>query len=151
MRTRRILAEIRDLRVEMRDQRAEAARRDRRTGELIAENKELMAGLRADGADNRELMAGLRADGADNGELMAEIREELALNRAEREQALAFYREARSEMRADAQITREVVRRNERVMSDLVDAVREIKDEARAQTRAIFRLIDRLDGGTATA
>jgi hypothetical protein len=96
VRTRRILAEIRDLRAETRDLRAEmrdlrvnAAQRDERTGELIAE------------------------------------------------------------IRAESRLNREVIRRNERVMSDLVDAVREIKEEARAQTQAIFGLIDRLDGGTA--
>jgi hypothetical protein len=56
-----------------------------------------------------------------------------------------------AELRAESALNREVIRRNERVMSDLVDAVREISDEARAQTQAIFRLIDRLDGGTAAA
>jgi hypothetical protein len=39
--------------------------------------------------------------------------------------------------------------RNER--AGLVDAVRQIKDEVRAQTRAIFNLADRLDDGTAPA
>ena len=54
-------------------------------------------------------------------------------------------------MRAETHVTREVIRRNERVMSELVDVVREIKQEVRAQTRAIFKLVDRLDGGAATA
>jgi hypothetical protein len=36
-------------------------------------------------------------------------------------------------------------------MAELVDAVREIKDEVGAETQAIFRFIDRLDGGTAPA
>jgi hypothetical protein len=44
-----------------------------------------------------------------------------------------------------------VIRRNKRVMSELVDVLREMKDEARGQTRAIFKLVDRLDGGAATA
>jgi len=109
MTSRRILAEIRDL-------RADAARRDDRAHELMAENRELMA----------------------------EIHTELALNRNERAETFELYR-------GEVQVTREVIRRNERVMSELVDAVREIKEEVRAQTRAIFKLIDRLDGGAATA
>jgi chromosome segregation ATPase len=101
--TRRILAEIRDLRVETRDLRGE-------TRDLRAE----MRNLRVD-ATRRDERA---------SELIAEIRGESRLNR-------------------------EVIRRTERVMSDLVDPVKEIKEEARAQAQAIFRLIDRLAGGTA--
>jgi uncharacterized coiled-coil DUF342 family protein len=56
-----------------------------------------------------------------------------------------------AEVRGEAALNREVIRRNERVVSELVNAVREIRDEVRAQTQAIFRLIDRLDGGTAAA
>ena len=51
-----------------------------------------------------------------------------------------------------------MVRRNElafqensRVLSELVETVREMKEEVRAQTRSIFKMIDRLDGGAATA
>ncbi len=56
-----------------------------------------------------------------------------------------------AEIRGEAARNREVIRRNERVMAELVDAVREIKDEVGAETQAIFRFIDRLDGGTAPA
>ena len=82
---------------------------------------------------------------------MAEIRTELALNREEQEKASKLYRD-------EVLVTREVVRRNElafqensRVLSELVETVREMTEEVRAQTRAIFKLIDRLNGGTAPA
>ena len=141
MTSRRILAEIRDLRME-------AGHRDERANQLMAENRELTG----------------------------EIRTELALSRKERAGAIAFYEEQRGfyeeqrrEMRAEVQLTREVIRRNElafkensRILSSLVEAVRELREElreemraqteeVRAQTRAIFKLIDRLDGGAATA
>jgi hypothetical protein len=95
---------------------------------------------------------------AENGELMAEIRTQLALNREERRQAIAFYEEQRREMRAEVQVMREVIRRNElafqensRVLTELVETVRAMKEGVRAQTRSIFKMIDRLDGGTAPA
>ena len=77
--------------------------------------------------------------------------------------------ELMEEIRGEMRLNREVIRRNElafqensRVLSALVETVRELKgelkeevrvqtEEVRAQTRAIFKLIDRLDGGAATA
>jgi hypothetical protein len=73
--------------------------------------------------------------------------------------------ELMDEVRAEVQLTREVVRRHEiafmdhsRLNAELVDAVREVKvdlrqlgSEVRAQTEAIFRMIDRFDGGTEPA
>ncbi len=74
---------------------------------------------------------------------------------------------ARSEerYREEVQITREVVRRNElafhensRLNAELVERVREIGvdlrelgAEVRAQTEAIFRMLDRFEGGSEPA
>jgi hypothetical protein len=54
-------------------------------------------------------------------------------------------------LRAETHLTQGVIRRNERVMSELIDVVREMKEGVPAQTRAIFKLVDRHDGGAATA
>ena len=62
------------------------------------------------------------------------------------------------EIRSEVQLTREVVRRNEiafmensRVNAELIDAVRDLGAEVRAQTHAIFRMLDRFDGGAEPA
>jgi methyl-accepting chemotaxis protein len=93
--------------------------------------------------------------------LVAEIKELRLESREHQRRANELMEEIRGEMR----LNREVIRRNElafqensRVLSGLVEMVREMKEEVRAQTeevraqaRAIFKLIDRLDGGTAPA
>ena len=77
---------------------------------------------------------------------MAEIRREFALNRKERAKAIAFYEEQRREMRAEVQLTREVIRRNElafqensRVLSALVETVRELKGELKGELKEEVR------------
>ena len=86
--------------------------------------------------------------------LLAEIKELRLESREHQQRASQLMEEIRDEVR----LNREVIRRNElvfqensRVLSELVETVRGMKEEVRAQTRAIFKLIDRLDGGTAPA
>lgn len=93
--------------------------------------------------------------------LLAEIKALRLESREHHRRADQLMEEIRDEMR----LNREVIRRNElafqensRVLSSLVDTVREMKEEVRAQTQevraqtqAIFKLIDRLNGGAATA
>ena len=83
------------------------------------------------------ILAEIRDLRAESNLLIAEVRSEFGLNR--------------EMFRSEIVLNREVIRRNERVMSELVEAVREMRDQVRAQTRAIFKLIDRLDGGTSSA
>jgi hypothetical protein len=86
--------------------------------------------------------------------LLAEIKE-LRLDSGEHQRRA---NELMEEIRGEMRLNREVIRRNvlasqesSRVLSELVETVRGMKEEVRAQTQAIFKLIDRLDGGTATA
>ena len=79
--------------------------------------------------------------------LLAEIKE-LRLESGEHQRrANELIEEIRSEMR----LNREVVRRNELAFQQGATALGELIEEIRAQTHAIFKLIDRLDGGTALA
>ncbi len=43
----------------------------------------------------------------------------------------------------------EVIRRNELAFTESRDEMRELREESRADTRALFALIDRLEGGGA--
>jgi outer membrane protein TolC len=102
-------------------------------------------------AEIRDLRVEARARNERSDALLAGLREEVARSRAQHEEAIAAYR-------SEVELTREVMRRNEiafqqggAVLSELVETVREMKEEVRAHTRAIFELLDRLDGGTATA
>jgi hypothetical protein len=86
--------------------------------------------------------------------ILAEIRDLRAEARIRDERAnhlAAETNELMTKLTSEVALNRGVIRRNERVKSELVDAVREIKDEVSAQTQAIFKLINRLDGGTAPA
>lgn len=88
---------------------------------------------------------------ARGNEVMDEIRAEVARSRRSYEDQL--------------QITREVIRRNELVLQDfrkgfhelveqireLTASTREVREESRAHSKAIFALIDRLGGGGAPA
>jgi hypothetical protein len=56
------------------------------------------------------------------------------------------------------QLTREVIRRNElafregsRVLGELVEVIKDIREETRAHTQAILTVLDRLDNGGAAA
>jgi hypothetical protein len=102
-------------------------------------------------AEIRDIRAEARARNERSDALLAELRDEVARSRAQHEEAIAAYR-------SEVQLTREVMRRNEiafqeggTVLAELVETVRQMKEEVRAHTRAIFALIDRLDGGTAAA
>jgi hypothetical protein len=102
-------------------------------------------------AEIRDIRAESRAQNERSDALMAEFREEVALSRAQHEEAIAAYR-------SEVQLSREAMRRNEiafqeggAMLAELVETVREMKEEVRAHTRAIFELLDRLDGGTSTA
>jgi hypothetical protein len=99
--------------------------------------------------------------------ILARIDREIALTReaVERsreaiERSDSRYRELmeQSERRyqEQLQVTREVVRRNQlafnefvRILGRLVEKVGELAEETRAQSRAIFALIDRLENGGA--
>lgn len=105
-------------------------------------------------AEIRELRLESREQQARANELMEAVRAELALNREERARAMDFYVEHRQVLQDQLRLTHEVIRRNElafqqgtSLLAELVETVREMKEEVRAQTRAIFKLIDRLDGG----
>ena len=105
-------------------------------------------------------------------ELMEQIRAEHELHRKQAAEADARYQEQIELTRQEVQITREVVRRNEiafqansRLNAELVGAVVDVRDtvrevradlrelgaEVRAQTEAIFRMLDRFDGGSEPA
>lgn len=86
-------------------------------------------------------------------ELMAEVRdevsltrEEIRLSRAEREQSRAMFADLREFMR-------EITLRVERGGREQVKEMRELREESRAQTQALLRVIDRMDrldpGGSA--
>src|SRR5438552_4096180 len=81
--------------------------------------------------------------------LLAEIsheieltREEIRLSRESREETRDFMRHSQDDMR---EFMREITTRMERVTRVLVAEVREGRDEQRAQTKALLRLIDRMD------
>ncbi|MEK6328766.1 MAG: hypothetical protein AABM66_14760 [Actinomycetota bacterium] len=100
---------------------------------LLAEIKE----LRLEGREHQR-----RAD-----ELIDEIREEVRLTREE----VQLTREEVQLTREEIRLNREVIRRNELAFRQGATALGELIGEIRAQTQAIFKLIDRLDGGAATA
>ena len=51
----------------------------------------------------------------------------------------------RDAWREQAQLTREVMRRTELVLGNLVSVTSDLRDESRAHTQAVFRMIDVLD------
>jgi hypothetical protein len=92
----------------------------------------------------RDLRAETNALRAETRDLRADILNEL---RAQNERGDAMMAEIRDEMR----LTREVIRRNELAFQQSGAFLAELAEEVRAQTRAIFEVLDRLNGGTATA
>ncbi len=60
-------------------------------------------------------------------------------------------REMRTEFRDVIRFNTEVIRRNEVAFHGMMGALQELREESRAHTRAIFALIDRLQGGSAPA
>ena len=48
----------------------------------------------------------------------------------------------RDAWREQAQLTREVMRRTELVLGNLVSVTSDLRDESRAHTQAVFRMID---------
>ena len=79
--------------------------------------------------------------------LLAEIKELRLESRGHQQRGNELLEEIRGEMR----LNREVIRRNELAFQQGATALGELVEEIRAQTQAIFKLIDRLDGGTAPA
>jgi hypothetical protein len=79
--------------------------------------------------------------------ILAEIRDLRLESREHQRRANELMEEIRDEMR----LSREVIRRNELAFHQGATALSELVEEIRAQTQAIFKLIDRLDGGTAPA
>ncbi len=78
-------------------------------------------------------------------EISSEIeltREEIRLSRESRDEMRDFMRQSQEDMR---EFMREITVRMERVSRVLVAEVREGRDEQRAQTKALLRLIDRMD------
>lgn len=59
--------------------------------------------------------------------------------------------EAFTELRDVIRFNSEVIRRNEVAFREMITALRELREESRAHTRAVFALIDRLEGGSAPA
>ncbi len=55
------------------------------------------------------------------------------------------------EIRGEMRITREVIRRNEIAFRQGGAILAELVEQVRAQTKAIFEVLDRLNGGAATA
>ncbi len=81
---------------------------------------------------------------ARGNELMDDVREEMRLNREEirrNREAFELHKMAMAEM----------LDTNRRATDTMIERLNDLGEEVRAQTRAIFRLIDRLDGGAATA
>jgi hypothetical protein len=92
---------------------------------------------------------------------LARLDENLAEMRAQNERGDQQYRELVERMEGEARLTREVVRRNElafqegsrmnaehvNVLRGVTEDLRELGAEVRAQTEAIFRMLDRFDGG----
>jgi hypothetical protein len=77
--------------------------------------------------------------------LLAVISEEVRLTRRAVESSqeeIRLSRESREDMR---EFMRETSLRNERVLGHLINQIREGRDEQRAQTRALLRLVDRMD------
>jgi hypothetical protein len=79
--------------------------------------------------------------------ILAEIRDLRLESREHQRRANELMEEIRDEMR----LSRQVIRRNELAFQQGATALGELVEEIRAQTQAIFKLIDRLDGGTAPA
>jgi hypothetical protein len=86
--------------------------------------------MRAQDERGRELMDRNNQLMDRNNELFLEVKEELRLNREEREDLRTF--------------TRDLTRRNELVLRGVRDDLAELADQARAQTEAIMRVLDRL-------
>jgi hypothetical protein len=73
------------------------------------------------------------------------------LDRELLERSERFESESQVRYRDQLQITREVIRRNELVMSKLVEKIESLTEESKAQTRAIFQVLDRLENGGGAA
>jgi hypothetical protein len=79
---------------------------------------------------------------------------ELARESKERERRRErFEREMEQRYRDEVQITREFMRRNELVTNRLVERIEGLAEDSKAHTKALLRVLDRLQngGGTATA
>lgn len=126
--------------------------------EFLARMDEHMARSNEHMARGNEHMARGNEHMERGNKLMAEVKDVVAQVRAEVELSRRSYED-------QLRITREMNRRNEiaiqensRITSEQIDAIREIRvglrevqEEARAQTRAIFQVLDRFGGGAEPA
>lgn len=91
---------------------------------------------------------------ARGNELMREVREAIsrfgAEARADREQARIDRERSDERWREEIQITREFMRRNEVAFQESRDALQHVLGRMDAQTKALFAILDKLDGGAAT-
>jgi len=92
-----------------------------------------VAGCDNVGVASDEILSEIKTHIARGNELMEAIRREHELNRGSWERQL--------------HLTRRVIAHNERAFNESVGVMQEMRAEIRAQTEAIFRVIDRLDGG----
>ena len=110
----------------------------------------------------REVLDRIDAHMARGNELMEGVREEMRLSREERERSREWFGGLYSDFR---EFTRELTLRSERVAREqiaelralrtgfqaITDELRDMRNETRAQTRAILRVLDKLDTGGADA
>jgi hypothetical protein len=99
-------------------------------------------------ARGNELMARSNEHMARGNELMAEVRKEHRLNR------MAYERGTRliiGLVERQGRAFGEVVRENTAVIREMREEMRLVRGRLEAQTEAIFRVLDRLDGGNGPA
>lgn len=79
---------------------------------------------------------------------LAESREDQKRHEVEREaDRRRFEREMEQRYRDEVQVTREFMRRNELVTQQMVERLEQLGEDIRAQTQAIFRMLDRFENG----
>jgi len=113
-------------------------------GDLHAETNRLRAETNALRAESSNLRADIRAQNERGDALMAEIRDEVARSRAQHEGGNGRLPHRGSDHARG-------IRRNELAFRQGGELLAELAEEVRAQTRAIFEVLDRLNGGTAAA
>lgn len=77
--------------------------------------------------------------------LRSRLAEEFARNREESARNRRFFDRLHKEAGEREQLMREFIRRSERVMGDLVEMTNDLRDESRAHTQAVLRMMDMLD------
>jgi hypothetical protein len=106
----------------------------------------------------REVLDRIDAHMARGNELLEEVREEMRLSREERELSRELFGDMRDFM-SEVTVRVERVAREQiaelrklgRGFEAVTEELRDMRGETRAQTRAILRVLDKLDGGSANA